>query len=456
MIARSVCLGEGRSAPKHMADTVLVVGGGGREHAIATAIRGALDPDDPRASDVELVACAKQGNPGIERVSDAFEQLDPSRPDEVLDYAESVEADIVAVGGEGPLLSGLIESLDDADVYGFGPQTDHARIVCDIAETREVMDANDIPGRPEFSTFEDAEGACEYLEDRDEDLVVRPGGVSAREDTLLVGADMTIDQAMDAIRESDHDEFIIEEHFVGEEFSLQAFVANGEIRVTPAVRAYSRLEEGGTGPRTAGMGSYSSPDLELPFMDEDDFFDAVEILYRMCRAMEGYRGVLTGQFILTANGVRLLSFDPTLGDPEAMNMLSIMNTPLLDFLESAAADESLPQLSFAPRATVCRYIVPEGYPNASKDGIEVRVDDSDWEESMCFYGSIEERDDQLLSTDDRTLAVLGMGETIEEAAERTDEAIDQLDIEAFHVRRDIGSSSLLEEAVDHVADLRAD
>jgi phosphoribosylamine--glycine ligase len=324
-----------------MDETVLLVGGGGREHAIARSLAD---------SEASLYACAGNRNPGIARLAEGFGTLETTNPTAVRSYAEEVDATLAIVGPEAPLAAGVADALDDAGVYAFGPQEAEARIETDKAFQRRFMQQHDIPGCPDFETFDDMEAACKYIDEYDGDLAVKPAGLTGGKGVRVIGDQVTAEEAKEYIRESDYDRIVLEERLVGEEFTVQAFVANGQLRVTPAVQDHKRAYEGDEGPNTGGMGSYSDATLALPFMTEDEYMDAVDVLRETVASLEGYKGVLYGQFMLTVDGVKVVEFNARFGDPEAMNTLPVMQTDLLDVLVAARKGEALPKLRFSREA----------------------------------------------------------------------------------------------------------
>ena len=437
-----------------MTETVLLIGGGGREHAIARAL--VSDGASDAADDLTLYACAGNRNPGIAALADGFEQLDSTDVDAVCDYAEDVEATLAVVGPEAPLAAGVVDALEEAGIYAFGPTADLARIETDKAYQRQFMAENGIPGCPDFETFTDVEAACAYIEEYDGDLAVKPAGLTGGKGVQVIGDQVTAEEAITHLREHQYDEVVLEERLVGEEFTIQAFVANGDLRVTPAVQDHKRAFEGDEGPNTGGMGSYSDAGLTLPFMSEADYHEAVEILQATVDALDGYRGILYGQFMLTADGVKVIEYNARFGDPEAMNTLPTMNTPFLDVLVAARDGETLPQLSFAPKATVCKYAVPEGYPDEPKAGAKVEIDDSSAGEAILFYASVDERDDGIYTTTSRSFAVVGVADSIADAESIAEEALAVAGEEGLHVRHDIGTEELVQQRIDHVNELRGE
>ena len=430
-----------------MDETVLLVGGGGREHAIARSLAD---------SEASLYACAGNRNPGIARLADGFETLEETNPTAVRSYAEEVDATLAVVGPEAPLEAGVADALDDAGVYAFGPQQDEARIETDKAFQRRFMRQHDIPGCPDFETFDDREAACEYIDSYEGDLVVKPAGLTGGKGVRVVGDQVTEKEAKEYIRESGYDRIVLEERLIGEEFTVQAFVANGQLRVTPAIQDHKRAYEGDKGPNTGGMGSYSDAALELPFMSEKEYMDAVDVLRETVNALDGYKGVLYGQFMLTTEGVNVVEFNARFGDPEATNTLPVMGTDLLDVLVAAREGESLPKLRFSREATVCKYAVPDGYPTDPAGGTRVDVDEESAGDALLYYASVEERGDGVYTTTSRSFAVVGVAESITAAEETAEEAIAAAGGSGLRVRHDIGKPELVQQRIDHMAELRGE
>ncbi|WP_117591013.1 phosphoribosylamine--glycine ligase [Haloprofundus halophilus] len=446
-----------------MTETVLLIGGGGREHAIARSL----------ASDCDLYACASNRNPGIVALAEGFERVDETDADAIADYAETVEATLAVVGPESALAAGVVDALEDRGVYAFGPKKMDARLETDKAFQRRFMVENDVPGCPDFETFHDIEAACAYVDQYDGDVAVKPAGLTGGKGVKVTGDQVTKEEAKEYLRTEKYERVVVEERFVGEEFTVQAFVANGDVRPTPAVQDHKRAYEGDEGPNTGGMGSYSDAKRTLPFMEERDYEEAVDVLESVVSALPDYRGVLYGQFMLTADGVRVVEFNARFGDPEAMNTLPVLETPFLDVLVAARDGETLPDLEFAPTATVCKYAVPEGYPTNPEAGARIDVDEErvtraaervadqssddesrdDVGEGLLFYASVEEREDGLYTSTSRSFAVVGLGDTIAAAEAVAADALSAAG-DGLRVRQDIGTAELVQRRIDHVADLR--
>jgi phosphoribosylamine--glycine ligase len=430
-----------------MSETVLLVGGGGREHAVARALAG---------GDAELYACAGNRNPGIAEVAVAFETVEETDVDAVVDYAASVGATLAVVGPEAPLEAGLADALDDAGVYAFGPRQDEARIETDKAFQREFMEREGIPGCPDYETFEDVEAACEHVESYDGDVAVKPRGLTGGKGVRVTGDQLSKEAAVAYMRDAEYDDWVVEERLVGEEFTVQAFVANGSIRLSPAVQDHKRAYEGDEGPNTGGMGSYSGAGFDLPFMTDGDYDAAAEVIEATVDALPGYKGILYGQFMLTADGPKVVEFNARFGDPEAMNTLPVMRTDLLDVLTAARDGEELPALEFDTRATVCKYGVPAGYPTDPEAGTRLTLDEDTVGEALLYYASVDAREDGIYTTTSRSFAVVGVADTIAEAESIAEGALSAAPDEGVRVRHDIGTDELVQKRIDHMAELRGE
>ncbi|MES3517966.1 MAG: phosphoribosylamine--glycine ligase [Natronomonas sp.] len=430
-----------------MSETVLLVGGGGREHAIARAVTSA---------DAELYAIASNRNPGIAALAEGFETDDENDPDVVAEYATEVGATLAVIGPESALEAGVADALDAEGIYAFGPQAAEARIETDKAFQREFMDDHDIPGCPEYEVFEDPEAAAEYIRASDIDLAIKPRGLTGGKGVRVIGDQITAEEGIEYVLESDHEAFVLEERLIGEEFTLQAFVANGSYRVTPAVQDHKRAYEGDEGPNTGGMGSYSDATLKLPFMEAGDYQAAVETIDAVVEAMPEYKGVLYGQFMLTAEGPKVVEFNARFGDPEAMNTLPVLQTPFLDVLTAARDGEDLPELAFSEQATVCKYAVPDGYPTDPAAGAKVTIDDESAGEALLYYASVDSREDGIYTTTSRSFAVVGVAETITDAEAIAEVALERAGTEGLRVRHDIGKAELVQSRIDHMNELRGE
>jgi phosphoribosylamine--glycine ligase len=201
------------------------------------------------------------------------------------------------------------------------------------------------------------------------------------------------------------------------------------------------------------MGSYSDATDALPFMTDSEYDDAVAIMEETVAAMPAYKGILYGQFMLTADGPNVVEFNVRFGDPEAMNTLPVLETDFLDVLLAARAGDPLPDLSFAERATVCKYAVPAGYPTDPEGGTRITVDEESAGDALRFYASVDAREDGIYTTTSRSFAVVGIADSIAGAEEIAEDALAAAG-EGLRVRHDIGTADLVEKRIEHMRELR--
>jgi phosphoribosylamine--glycine ligase len=249
---------------------------------------------------------------------------------------------------------------------------------------------------------------------------------------------------------------VLEERLIGEEFTLQAFVDGTHLVSMPLVQDHKRAFDGDVGPNTGGMGSYSMPDHMLPFVSTNDYNTALDIMRSVVAVMrkiqEPYKGVLYGQFMNTADGPKVIEFNARFGDPEAMNVLALLKSDLGDTV-ARITEGSLSSgvIRFENAATVCKYIVPEGYPDVPKAGDRLTIGHQN--KALLYYANVEERGGQLYTQTSRTLAFVGIGPTLEEAEKCAEDAASSVQGQVRY-RRDIGTADLLNKRCNHMKELR--
>jgi phosphoribosylamine--glycine ligase len=252
--------------------------------------------------------------------------------------------------------------------------------------------------------------------------------------------------------------FVVEEKLIGEEFSLMSFCDGEHLAHMPPVQDHKRAYEGDEGPNTGGMGSYSDADHSLPFLTDDDISHAQQTNETTAQALkkefsEGYKGVLYGGFIATADGVKLIEYNARLGDPEAMNVLPLLES---DFVEvchgivNGNLDER--NVSFSRRATVCKYAVPEGYPDSPVKGEPIDVSFVT-DTSQLYYASVDMKDGTLIEAGSRTVAYVGIAGSLVKAEAKAGAEISKVRGPLFH-RTDIGTTELIQKRVEHMKTLR--
>jgi len=253
-------------------------------------------------------------------------------------------------------------------------------------------------------------------------------------------------------------QFVVEEKLIGEEFSLMSFSDGETLRHMPPVQDHKRAYEGDTGPNTGGMGSYSGENGKLPFLTQTDIEQAQEINVQTVAALMTafeipYQGILYGGFIAVENGVKLIEYNARFGDPEAMNVLSLLETDLLAVCQGITS-QTLDQLEvrFGKQATVCKYAVPEGYPTQPVKGQIIDVSKVTTPDQL-YYASVEADGETLKEAGSRTVAVVGMAEDLATAERQAEKMVSAIAGPLFH-RKDIGTADLIQRRIDHMRELR--
>lgn len=425
---------------------VLVVGGGGREHAITRALSC--------NSDVKLFSVMARKNPGVARLAERVLLTDETNIPDIVRFATENGLDAAVIGPEAPLEAGIVDHLEAAGIPCVGPTRAAARIETDKAFCRRLMERHGIAGCPEYRVFHDPEEAGRFIEAYDGDLAVKPIGLTGGKGVRIMGEHVDVAGAVEYVREIGGD-VVLEERLLGEEFTLQAFVDGEHLVPMPLVQDHKRAYEGDVGPNTGGMGSYSLPDHMLPFVTRADYEEALRIMEDTVAAMrdEGtpYRGVLYGQFMNTREGPRVIEFNARFGDPEAMNVLSLLESDFSGIVRHIVEGDLSPaHVRFANQATVCKYLVPEGYPEAPAAREPLTLGDSG--DALLYYANVEERDGALYTRTSRTLAFVGRGETLGEAEAIAEKAASSVTGRVFH-RRDIGTREVLERRCRHMKEI---
>ncbi|MEM2979601.1 MAG: phosphoribosylamine--glycine ligase [Methanomassiliicoccales archaeon] len=437
---------------------VLTVGGGGREHAIVSAL---VD------GGAEIYAAMSNKNPGISRVCKEFRLIREVDFETITEFAVDAGVEIAVIGPEAPLEIGLVDALSRQGIACVGPNKAAARIETSKRFMRDLLKKYNIPGNVRYEAFDDFEAAKRFAIDFDGQLAVKPVGLTGGKGVKIEGEHLRDkNEVVGYIREIFERRIggagvVLEEKLEGEEFTLQSFVDGRTVVPMPLVQDHKRAYEGDIGPNTGGMGSYSAENHLLPFMTNDDFEKAMEIMRKVVSAMRGegcpYVGFLYGQFMLTADGPKIIEFNARLGDPEAMNVLPLLKSNFVDVC-SAIADWNLSgaDVEFERKATVCKYVVPEGYGTKSRSGLRIWVDEEavKKEGARLFYASVNEDSGVITTTSSRAVAVVGIDDNLDMAEAQCERGLKHIGGEAIYVRHDIGKQELIQKRVEHMNRLR--
>jgi phosphoribosylamine--glycine ligase len=426
---------------------ILVVGGGGREHAIARALAC--------NNETEIFSVMAKRNPGISRLAKGFRLCRETDIPRIVSYAQESGVEYAFIGPEAPLEAGIVDQLESAGIDCVGPARAAARIETDKAFCRGMMEQHNIDGCPKYRVFDSTSDAISFIKEHDGDLAIKPAGLTGGKGVRIMGEQ--VDQAgAIAYVKSLHDKVILEERLIGEEFTLQAFVDGNSVVPMPLVQDHKRSFEGDLGPNTGGMGSYSMPDHMLPFVTKNDYKKALAIMHSIVAAMERtgnpYKGILYGQFMNTAKGPKVIEFNARFGDPEAMNVLTLLSSDLSDVVVHLTRGTlSSANVVFDQKATVCKYIVPEGYPDSSVPGDSLTLGTPSG--AILYYANVEEHEGKLSTLTSRALAFVGIGSTLQEAEQSAEQSASAVKGRVRY-RRDIGTSALLERRIAHMKELR--
>ncbi len=437
-----------------MKHKILVIGSYAREHAIVRAL--GRSPQDK-----EIFCLASNMNPGLADLCNEILIGNFNDPDFVVSYAKETDATLAIVGPENPLAAGVADALWDTGVKTIGPKKDLAQLETSKAFTRNLLKEYDIPGGPKYQTFDSLDCVTDFLNELGENYVVKYDGLAGGKGVKVAGDHLhSHDEALAYCQElvDSGGEFVIEEKFVGEEFSLMSFCDGNNLKHMPAVQDHKRAYEGDTGPNTGGMGTYSDANHSLPFLTDNDISQALEINIQTARAINdkfgvGYKGILYGGFMATASGVKLIEYNARFGDPEAMNVLSLLESDFIDIC-IGVADGTLNQVGvqFANKATVCKYAVPEGYPDSPVKGEPIDVSKVKNLDGL-FYASVDFKGTSLVEAGSRTIAIVGIADTISDAEALAEKEVSSISGPLFH-RTDIGTNKIVQKRVDHMNSLR--
>ena len=438
---------------------VLVVGGGAREHAICDAVY--------RSKNVDIYSVMHNLNPGIEFLSKEYLLEKETNIERVVDYAKQKEIDLALIGPEAPLEAGLADELNRNGINVCSPTSKAARIETDKEWMRNLLRKYGIHGQLKYETFTDIKKSRRFIEEFDGDVAIKPIGLTGGKGVKVSGDHFYgTDEALEYVKKVIDERIggkakvLIEEKAVGEEFTLQAFSDGNSILPLHAVQDHKRLFSGDEGPNTGGMGSYSCANGLLPFLPRSSYEEAAAILQEIIEALNKenceYIGPIYGQFMITAEGPKIIEINARFGDPEAMNVLPLLET---DFIElcTAMLDGNLSnkKLRLNKKSTVCKYVVPEGYGINSMVGEKVLVDEESIKNtgSKLFYASVNKKGDLVYTTSSRSLAVVGIADALSDAEKICEDALNHVQGEHIFIRHDIGTEELIEKRMKHMKKL---
>lgn len=417
---------------------ILVLGGGGREHAIAYSLARS-----PRC-DVLYVA---PGNGGTANIAENVSDLDIMDGAAVLEFVKERLVGLVVVGPEAPLVAGVADYLRSAGVRVFGPGANGARLEGSKSYSKAFMEKHEIP-TARYAVFDALEPALAYVREQGAPIVIKADGLAAGKGVVVAESDAA---AEDAVRDCFDGAFgeagktvVIEECMTGPECSLLAFVSNGKAQCMAPAQDHKRAFDGDRGPNTGGMGVYSP----VPIVREDEMDAMVRIMQAAAAATaqeegDDYRGVLYGGFMLTPEGPKIVEFNVRFGDPETQVVLPRLESDLLDVMEAVACGKPEDvHLVWSDAWAVCVVLASEGYPGSYEKGkVILGIEEAEAIEGVTVFhaGTARNADGELITAGGRVLNVVALGSTFEEARERAYEACGLINFEGKQFRTDIGA-----------------
>lgn len=411
---------------------VLVVGSGGREHAIVEAISRS-----PKASKIY----AAPGNAGIAALAECVAIKD-TEVEKLLEFAKANEVDLTVVGPEAALAVGIVDRFREEGLKIFGPTKAAAEIEASKDFAKRLMFKYDVPTAG-YETFTDFDAALAYVKKGTLPTVLKYDGLAAGKGVVIA---TTMEEAEATLRDMLLDtkfgegRVVIEEFLTGEEFSLMCFVAGNKICAMPVAQDHKRAYDNDEGPNTGGMGAYT----ELPFVTEADHDFAMEnIMQRVADAMvaEGtpFTGVLYGGLMKTPNGIKVIEFNARFGDPETEVVLPRLKSDAIDVFMAVASNEQ-PRAEWSEGATLGIVLASKGYPGDYAKGYAIRGMEN-VKESKIYHMGTAMKDGELVTNGGRVMIVVAEAPTLREAQQKAEADVARIECDNLFHRTDIGAKA---------------
>ena len=417
---------------------VLIVGSGGREHAIATSVA--------KSPKVDKIYCAP-GNAGIGTIAECV-SIGAMEFDKLVEFAKKEAIDLTIIGMDDPLVGGVVDAFEAEGLRVFGPRKNAAILEGSKAFSKDLMKKYDIPTAA-YENFDSAEAALAYLETADFPIVLKADGLALGKGVLICN---TLEEAKDGVKSimldkqfgSAGNRLVIEEFMTGREVSVLSFVDGKTIKTMTSAQDHKRAKDGDEGLNTGGMGTFSPS----PFYTEEvDEFCKKFVYQKTVDAMaaEGrpFTGIIFFGLMLTEKGPRVLEYNARFGDPEAQVVLPRMKNDIVEVME-ACIDGKLDEidLEFEDNAAVCVVLASDGYPVQYEKGLPITGLENfkDKEGYYVFHAGTALKDGQIVTNGGRVLGVTAKGATLQEARANAYEATKWVDFDNKYCRSDIGKA----------------
>lgn len=415
---------------------LLVIGSGGREHAICRKLL-----EDPQ---VDAVFCAK-GNPGMQKDGVQLVDIAEDNHPALIQFAKENQIDWTFVGPEIPLLNGIVDDFQAAGLKIFGPNQQAAMIEGSKDFAKQLMRDYHIP-TAKYQTFSDFEAAKSYVLENGAPIVIKADGLAAGKGVVVA---MTEQEALEALEDMllDHKfgassaQVVVEEFLAGEEFSLLSFVRENEVYPMVIAQDHKRIFDGDKGPNTGGMGAYSP----VPQIPESMVQTAIkEIVQKAADGMVGrktpFTGILYAGLIATKEGPKVIEFNARFGDPETQVVLPRLKTSLAQIIDDLLNNRQ-PDITWYDFATLGVVVAAPGYPADYEKNI-VLPEMQNTEEQTVYYAGVTAKKEQLVSSGGRVFLVTSQGTNLADAQQKAYAYLNQYDLSQFFYRKDIGFKAL--------------
>ena len=410
---------------------VLVIGSGGREHAIVEAL--SRSPKNPK------IYCAP-GNAGIAQLAECVAIKD-TEVEKLVEFAKANNVELTVVGPEAALAAGVVDRFQQEGLLIFGPTKAAAEIEASKDFAKRLMVKYDVPTAA-YATFSDFDEAMAYVRQGSLPTVLKYDGLAAGKGVVIA---TTMEEAESTLRDMLLDtkfgegRVVVEEFLTGEEFSLMCFVAGGKICAMPVAQDHKRAYDNDEGPNTGGMGAYT----ELPFVTAEDHAYAMEnIMQRVADAMvsEGtpFSGVLYGGLMKTPNGIKVIEFNARFGDPETEVVLPRLKSDAIDVFSAVARGEQ-PVAEWSDEATLGIVLASKGYPGNYDKGFAIRG--TERVECKLYHMGTQLKDGELVTAGGRVMFVVASAPTLREAQLKAREEISKIECDNLFYRTDIGNKA---------------
>lgn len=423
---------------------ILLVGGGGREDAVARKIV---------ESGATLLSALRNRNPSIISMSSEYLITEETDYTKIAAFAKEKGADLAFIGPDPVLATPLVDTLLTAGIAVASPTRSAASIETSKAYMRDLLQRHSIDGNVESHTIRDRDELEKFLPATDREYAVKPVGLTGGKGVRVMGVHLsTAQEAYDYAMEilSRDGVVILEDRMKGEEFSQMVFTDGVHMLPMPLAQDFKRALEGDLGPNTGGMGSITDRDHLLPFIEADVREKSISILSQILSAMKSegnpFRGILYGQFMATDDGPRVIEINARFADPEGINVLSIMDGDFTDLLYSIAEGNLRSSVSFKNKATTLKYVVPRGYGLHPEPGI-LKVDSGlERDDLRIYYAAVSGTKEEVQMSSSRSIALVGIANSICEASEKVENSLSHIHGN-YYVRHDIGSREMMERKI---------